>query len=701
MTMTPPEEPGVELERFELAELPRYSFSLDRRAFLQASGVGLIVALVTRPVRGAQDRSAPNDVSAWLHLAEDGRVTVFTGKVEVGQNIRTSLSQAVAEELRVPVDAIDMVMGDTARTPFDQGTFGSRTTPFMAPQLRRAAAAAREILLDLAAEQLTTERSRLDFSDGVISDRASGKTVAIGELTRGKTLAYGIPAETSLTPAETWRVLGRSVPKVQGRSFVDGTHLYTSDLRLPEMLEGKVIRPPVYGARVRSVDDSRAKTVPGAVVIRDGDFVGVTAPSREAATKAADLVTVVWDEPASPVSNRNLFSHLRTSGGRNPAPDPGLDGALAAARHRLDATYTVDYIAHAPMEPRAALAQWEGDRLTVWTGTQRPFGVRDELVRAFRIPDDKVRVLMPDAGSGYGGKHTGDAAVEAARLAKAAGKPVRLVWTREEEFSWAYFRPAGVIEVRAGVDADGKLLAWDFHNFNSGGAAIRTPYVVSNPRTEYHPADSPLRQGSYRALAAAANNFARESHMNELATLAGIDPLVFRLRNLSDTRMKAVLQAGAEGFGWLRREGSEGRGHGLSCGFEKGGYLATFAEVELAPGGTSARVTRVTAAFECGAVVNPVHLESQVTGCIIQGIGGALFEGIRFEGGKISNGLFSRYRVPRFSDVPEIRVILLDRKDLPSAGGSETPIIGIAPTIAAAVFDAGGGRRRSLPMFPS
>ena len=361
------------------------------------------------------------------------------------------------------------------------------------------------------------------------------------------------------------------------------------------------------------------------------------------------------------------------------------------------------------MEPRAAVAQWDRDKLTVWTGTQRPFGVRSELAQAFRTAEENVRVLVPDTGSGYGGKHTGDAALEAARLAKAAGKPVKVTWTRQEEFTWAYFRPAGVIDVRSGVDSSGKLTVWEFHNFNSGNSGMNTYYDVTNKRVEFHNTKSPLRQGSYRGLAATANHFAREAHMSELAALAGIDPLEFRLRNLSDARVRAVLEAAADKFGWGKRKAAPGTGFGIAAGFEKGGYVATCAEVSV-EAGREPRVLRLTEAFECGAIVNPDHLHAQVEGAMIMGLGGALFEAIDFADGKILNPFLARYRVPRFRDVPpQIDVVLVDRKDLPSAGAGETPIVGVAPAIAGAIHAATAGAatggaatgewRRSLPMM--
>jgi isoquinoline 1-oxidoreductase len=349
-----------------------------------------------------------------------------------------------------------------------------------------------------------------------------------------------------------------------------------------------------------------------------------------------------------------------------------------------------------PLEPRAAVAEWSGDKLTVWTGTQRPFGVRDEIAEAFRIPESHVRVIVPDTGSGYGGKHTGEAAIEAARLAAAARKPVKVVWTREEEFTWAYFRPAGVIDIASGVDNHGKITSWEFHNYNSGNSGIKTLYEIPSQRIEFHRTSSPLRQGSYRALASTANHFARESHMDEMAHAVKMDPLAFRLNNLKDTRLRAVLQAAAESFGWGRKKPSPERGFGIAGGTEKGGYVSTCAEIAIEDG--SIKVTRIVTAFECGAILNPDHLKNQVEGAMMMGLGGALFEAIEFENGKILNPRLSKYRVPRFSDLPSIETVLLDRKDLPPAGAGESPLIALAPAIGNAVFQATGIRPRSLPM---
>lgn len=715
MTDKAMDEIWVEPERYELAEESGYHFELGRRDFFRALGGGILIAFTLKEAILAQESgggrrqrggSLPQEIGAWLHIGEDGAVTAYTGKVEVGQDIRTSLAQVVAEELRAPLASIRLVMGDTDLTPFDMGTFGSRTTPTMSPQLRKAAAAARELLIDLAAEQLKVERGSLVAAGGKITHPPTKQSLDFGQLTRGQKLLKAIGDNSSITPPDRWTIAGKAVPKVNGNEIVTGKHQYTSDIKLPGMLYGKVLRPASFGAALASVDTRGAEELKGVIVARDGDFVGVAAPGLQIASRAIKAIRAEWNTTPQ-ISSKELFDYLKKR------PDDGQDSesrsnytrgsivdGLAAAHQKLERTYTVAYIAHAPLEPRAAVAEWKDGKLSVWVGTQRPFGVRSELASAFRIPEDKVRVIVPDTGSGYGGKHTGEVAVEAARLAKAASKPVKVVWTREEEFTWAYFRPAGVIEIKSGVSRDGVITAWEFHNYNSGSSAIRPVYEIANQQIKFHAVRSPLRQGSYRGLAATANHFAREVHIDELAESLKIDPLEFRLKNLKDERMRAVLEAAAKAFGWGKASRVQGRGFGIAGGFEKGGYVANCAEVSIDRASGKVKIARVVTAFECGVIVNPDGLKNQVEGAIVQGIGGAMFEAVEFENGKLLNSRFSSYRVPRFSDVPVLETVLVDRKDLPSAGAGETPIVALAPAIANAIFNATGIRLRSLPMAP-
>ena len=700
----------LELERYELFAEPSYNFDFNRRQFLKAfsGGIALIVPasnLIARTLQQDQGESGrgfnervPNEIGAWIQIDEKGIVSVFTGKVEIGQNIRTSLTQAVAEELHVPLTTVRLVMADTDLTPFDMGTFGSLTTPRMAPQLRKAAAAALQTLIALAAEQWKLEPSSVRIVDARFVNHDASKSLSIAEVAKGQKLVKTIPADIQVTPASKWTIAGTSVPKVDGRDFVTGKHQYVSDLKREGMLYGRIVRPAALNSTLESSDTKAAEAMPGVVVVRDGDFIGVVAPDQQTAARAEKAIGVHWKAPGQPGA-AELFDYLKknTAPSRGARPVGSIADGMAAADQKLSQTYTVAYIAHVPMEPRATVAEWSDGKLTVWTGTQRPFGVRSELAEAFHIAEEKIRVIVPDTGSGYGGKHTGECAIEAARLARASGKPVKLVWTRAEEFQWAYFRPAGVIEVSTGVKNDGTVTAWEFHNYNSGGSGIQVKYDFQNQDIQFHNSKSPLRQGSYRGLAATANHFAREVHMDELAQLVRMDPVAFRLKNIKEPRLKAVLEAAANAFGWGRKK-AEGRGHGIACGFEKGSYVATAAEVSVDAKTGAVKIERVVESFECGAIVNRLHLHNQVEGAVVQAIGGALFEKIDFKDGQILNGRLAKYRVPRFSDVPVIEIVLLDRKDLPSAGAGETPIVGLAPAVGNAIFDATGKRLRALPL---
>ncbi|MFI5255149.1 MAG: molybdopterin cofactor-binding domain-containing protein [Candidatus Limnocylindrales bacterium] len=664
---------------------------------------GLVVVLEPEVAgSGAWTTSA----GAWIHVGGDGTVTGFSGKVDVGQDNRTALALRVAEELHVPLTAVRIVMGDTDLCPFDMGTFGSRSMPDAAEQSRRAAAATREALVDLAAASWGVAADGLRAVEGRVVHSAGGRSAGYGELVTGQRLVRtGAPAG-ALTPGPQERLVGQPTARIGARAIVTGAKPFPSDVARPGMLHGRVLRPPAFGARLRSAKLPQARAVPGAVVVREGSFIGVAAPDPLIASRALKAIEARWDLPAGS-SEADLAGHLRT----HPVEEEGWEGgfheetgdpdaALAVAPVRMAATYTTAYIAHVPLETHVALAEWDdAGRLTVWTGTQVPFGVREELAEALAVAEEHVRVIVPDSGGGFGGKHAGAVALEAARLARASGRPVKVRWNRGEEFSAGYLRPAAVIDVRSGASAEGRIGAWEMRNINSGRFGVVGPYEVPNQRLVYQPAESPLPQGSYRALAATANHFARESHMDELADALGADPLELRLSHLADERLVAVLRAAAERAGWAQRPRQRGGGMGLACGVEKGARVATCAEVRVGEDG-HLEVLRLVTAFECGAIVNPDGLANQVEGATVMGLGGALFEAIHFEQGRIVNGSMTDYRVPRLADVPPLEVVLLDRRDLPSAGAGETPIIAVAPAIANAIFAASGVRLRSLPLAP-
>ena len=704
-----------ELERYELHEGPAYSFDVGRRSFLGIAGAGLLIATSDgcSPVQSFGQGGPAGTVAARLHIADDGAITIFTSKVEVGQGSRTQITQAAAEELRVSVDQIRLVMADSSVVPDDGGTAGSRTTPRTIPAVRKDAAAARGILVQLAAAQWDADPETLEVRDGTVFESSAKRSVTYAELAQAAEAAEAfsqqLPGDVKLTPVKQWSILGSSVSKRNSRDIVTGSHRFPSDITRPNMVYGKVLRPASFGATLVSVDLAPAEKMDGVTVVRDGSFVGCTAPTSRQARQAVDALAAraQWDSPPHPSSNE-LFPYLKKQavtegeGRRRPRTRTkgSVESALAASKRKLSASYEVAYIQHAPMEPRAAVAEWENGRLTVWTGTQQPSRVHGQLADAFRVPPGKVRLIVPDTGGGFGGKHTGEVAVEAARLAKAAKRPVSLRWTRSEELTWAYFRPAGLIEVEAGLDENNSIAAWNFTNYNSGASAIESPYDIPHTQTRFFFSDSPLREGSYRALASTATCFARESFMDELASGAGADPLAFRLAHLADDRLRAVLEAAAKRFRWpeRRKNSRPPMGIGLSCGIEKGSYVAACAEVEIDRTQGTIKVVDIVQAFECGAIQNPANLRAQVEGCIIMGLGGALSEEIRFEKGRVTNALFADYRVPRFKDVPRIETVLVDRPDLPSVGGSETPIIAVAPAIGNAVFNATGVRLRAMPM---
>jgi isoquinoline 1-oxidoreductase len=726
--MTPEHETAesVELAYEQAVQHVHFNFGFKRRSFMQLLGAGLLIAASAPALsqqRGGGRRggggfggSGPKSVGARIHFGKDGSITVLVGKVEAGQGARAELTQAAAEELRVPASAIQLIMADTGAVPDDGITAGSGSTPRTMPAVRQGAAAARQLLVDYAAKKWTVEGKDCEVRDGKVILAASNRSLSYADLAKDdeaiKAFDQPIPSGVTVTPVKEWKVLGTPAPRPNGHDIVTGAHKYPSDISRPGMHYGKILRPPSYGARLVSVelDPAKLKIVPfpPVDVVRDDQFVGVVASTSFQAEQvlAAIAKTAKWETAHHP-SSKELYDYLKKHAEvpKNPYTDE-----MASAKQTLRQTYNVAYVQHSPLEPRAAVAEWSDGKLTVWAGTQNPFGHRRELAGAFHIAEDKVRVIVPDFGAGFGGKHSGETSVEAARLAQAAGKPVSLRWTREEEFTWAYFRPAGVIEAEASLNDKGALTSWHFININSGGSAVDTPYRIENNKHTSRTVQSspPLRHGSYRGLAATANTFARECFMDELAAAAGLDPLEFRLAHLGNEedkggpryRLRAVLEAAAERFNWKERvkKKSPNIGVGLSCGTEKGSYVAACAEIEIDREHNQILVRRVTQSYECGAIVNPDNLLKQVQGALIMGLGPALREEMRFENGEMLNASFGKYKVPRFDDVPELDIHLLDRPDLASAGAGETPIIAIAPAIANAVFHATGHRCRSMPI---
>jgi isoquinoline 1-oxidoreductase len=651
-------EGDLEPESYEIVEVEQEradgSLAPDRREFLKVLGGGVLFLVTVR----AQDR----DVPVRVQVAEDGTVRAFTGKMEMGQGSRTLLTQAFAEELGLPVDRVQLVMGDTLLCPDDGGTWASLTTPQTVPVIRKAAAALR---------------------------------------------AQRTGTGNALTAPSNWTILGQSVPNVTSVAIVTGAKAYPSDLRTTGMLHAAVVRSPHHKASLLSFDGAAAERLPGVRVLRDKDLLAAVAPDMTTARRAASLITAEWKaEPLTPQADwPALFRKTAIEPVEQPqARYPPLlrrgdvPAGLHAAAMRRSSSYWVHPIAHVPMEPRAAVAEWRDNGVTVRCGVQAPFLVRQDVARALDVPEAKVRIIATDSGGGFGGKQRGECEVEAARLSRLAGAPVRVAWTREEEFTCSYTRPAGLLDVESGVDASGRLVAMRFANYNSGAAGLAPQYDIPNHWVGFYRTTSDVRQGSYRSLAAVANNFALESHMDEWAEALKQDPVEFRLRNISDSRLREVIEKTADRFGWADRRRGNGRGVGMSCNLEKDARLALFVEVEARD--AQVRVVRMVATGDFGAALNPNALRNQMTGAIIQGLGGALWEQVTFDASSQTTRTLSQYRVPRFSDVPPMDVQLIDRRDVEPAGAGESPITLTAPAVAAAIAAATGLRRRSLPLLP-
>ena len=649
----------------------------------------------------------PEDDAVLLRLGEDGRATAYSGKVEYGQGIRSGFAYAVADELDLPVDSVEVVLGDTRMVPYDRGTTGSASTRTVGLQLRRAAAAARQALIGLAAEEWATDAGGITAEKGeVLEIDGASRSARFAELLEGRTLEIDIPEQIVIKQIDDLNLTADAARRVDAIARVTGTAKYSRDIALPGMLHGKILRPPSYGARLQQVDTTRAEQVPGFVAfVRDGDFAGVVAEREDAAEYALETVRARWEETRVDSSDWSLpgllkekakdLAVLRESG--------SLDAGFDAADRIFEGVYFVPYVANATMEPCASVAEWDGGHLTVWSGNRAPFTERAGIAQAFGISEDSVDVITAEVGGSFGSKSS-TVSYEAARLSQEVGWPVRVAYSREEEFTWSTVRPAALIEIRSGVSSDGEIVAWDYVAYHAGETPFRgrrgadTPYGTANVRIAVANAESPLSSGSYRSLGGAVNHFAREVHIDEIAAGMGIDPVELRSRNLAHPRYRRVLEVAAQKFGWSSRSGSDGKGFGVALGHDVGSYVAQC--VELSVSGREVRVERVVAAFDCGLALNPDGVRNQVEGSIMMGIGTALWEAMEFDGGRVLNPGFSRYRVPRITEAPEIEVELVGDPDTPSTGAGEPGIVPVAAAVANAVTDATGTRVDQLPIVP-
>jgi nicotinate dehydrogenase subunit B len=690
----------------------------DRRQFMKMVGGGVAVLVTAGPVElFAQERRrmVPEDLNAYLRIGENGRVTIFSGKIEMGQGVLTSQAQMAAEELGVAFESIDMVLGDTDLCPWDMGTFGSLTTRMFGPVLRAACAEARAVLLGLAADKLGAAKADLTVENGVVWVKSDpSRKVTYGELARGRKITRLVDEKAVLRSVKQFQVMGKSPRRLDGREKVTGAARYAGDVRLPGLLYARILRPPAHGATLVSVDTAAAERHAGAKVVKLEDLVAVLHADPEAAAAALAEVKPEWKTEPSSLDPENIFDHIEKAATHGEEKDRrgNLAAARAAASRLFASTYRKGYVSHAALEPHTATAEPKDGRVTVWASTQTPFPLRDQIAQALKVETQKVRVITPYVGGGFGGKSAGRQAIEAARLAVAAGRPVQVLWTRAEEFFWDTFDPASVVEVTSAIDANGKITLWDYAVYAAGDRGAALFYDVPNARvqafggTSYGrqagPSIHPFATGPWRAPAARMNVFAVESQIDLMAEAAGIDPLDFRLRNTSDARMRRVLQAAAETFGWksAKRPAGGGRGRGLACGIDAGTYVALIAEVAVDAATGALQVERVVAAQDMGIVVNPEGATMQMEGCVTMGLGYVLSEEVRFKGGEVLEHNFDTYHLPRFSALPKIETVLVKNDEVEPQGAGEPAIVPLGGAVANALFDATGRRLYRLPLTP-
>lgn len=669
---------------------------MDRRTFCKLLGGGIVVLVTTRPDElFAQQRrfNYPEDPNAYLRIDENGRVTLFSGKIEMGQGINTSLTQMAAEELGVSIDAIDIIMGDTDLVPYDQGTWGSLTTRYFGPAVRAAAAEARAVMMKLASEKLGVARDQLNVANGVVS--AGDRKVTYGELAKGKTIARLVDEKAVLRAAKEFKVIGNPTRRIDGRDKVTGRAIYAGDIRRPGMLYARILRPPMHGATRKSLDVSAAKAMPGVIVVESVDLVAVLHTDPEIAGAALAKIKSEWDRPAAAFDTESIGDYFLKN------------AAAPEAKGQFTSTFRTGYLAHAPMETHTAVAELKDGKLTAWIGTQSPFGARARIAQTLGMDEKQVRVITPFVGGGFGGKSPIGQGVEAARLAQITGKPVMVVWTRAEEFFFDTFGPAAVVKIASAVDDQGKITQWEYDVWAAGTRSSEMFYDVPGARITAHMGRGtpganlhPFGTGPWRAPGAGTNVFARESQIDIMAAAAKVDPLEFRLRNTSDERARRVLKAAADALGWKAAAGPSGQGRAIAMGIDAGTYCALAAEVGVDRKTGAIRVKRVVAAQDMGLVINPDGAKMQIEGCITMGLGYVLTEELQFNGGEILDTNLATYEIPRFTHVPRIETILIKNDDLAPQGGGEPAIVPMGAVIANAVFDATGVRMYRLPMTP-
>ena len=690
---------------------------ISRRDFLKQLGSGIVILTSANPLMAlAQNAKSiyPEDFNAYLAINKNNRITVYSGKIEMGQGILTSQAQMVADELDVPLSSIDMVLGDTNFCPYDMGTFGSLTTRMFGPALRTAAAQARWTLLDLAASKFNVSADQLQIHAGVISVKSHPQQqVTYAELSQSASIIHVTSHTAILKTAAEFHVMGTSPARLDGRDKVTGAAQYTADIRLPGMQYARLLRPPMHGATLLHADTSAIDNLPGVTLIQDHDLIAVLHPEPESAELALGRIKAEWQLPPKTLNPANIHQHLREQltelkvlVNRQESPE-----AQNNATQLIESTFTKGYVAHAPMEPHAALADFKDGAITVWASTQTPFPTRDRVAKLLALPQKNVRIITPFLGGGFGGKSADQQAMEAARLSHLSGKPVQVAWTRAEEFFYDRFDPASTVNVKSATDLNGKIVAWDYAVYAAGDRGAVNAYVMPNCRIrtagqalyENAPVKTGVHlfgTGPWRGPGANMNVFAIESQIDIMAAASKTDALTFRMNNLTDQRMLRLFKVAAEKFGWFDVPRHKGQGFGVACNIDAGTYVVCMAEVGVDAATGTVSVRRMVCAQDMGIVVNPEGAKMQIEGGITMGLGYALSEELRFDGGEILDNNFNTYPIPRFSWVPKMEVVLVKNDDLAPQGGGEPAITVTGAVLANAIYDASGARLFQLPMTP-
>jgi nicotinate dehydrogenase subunit B len=685
---------------------PASQLALNRRDLLKLVGGGLVFGIFVPEVSGAVAKLP----SAYVRIEADGTVTLLSSKVEYGQGVMTSLAQMAAEELDVPLSSMRAVMGDTGQCPVDSdgGTYGSLTTRNFGPPLRTAAAQAKALLIQLASTQLGVPVDQLMTQDGFVISRNDPQVrISYATLAGGKSVTADLSTTPKTKDYTQFTVSGKSPVRLDAVEKVTGQAKYTADLQLPGMLYARILRPPARGATLTTVDTSAAEAIAGVRVARVSSLIAVLHEKPDVADQALKLVKAEYSLPQTGPDDTNIHQQLlsRPPGAATIGQAGSLTTGEKLAVTRIEQTYYTPYVAHAPIEPHAAVALFEGSKLTVWASTQTPFALRSDLASALGISSANIRVIPPCIGGAFGGKIYNQQGIEAARLAREVGKPVNLAWTRAEEFFYDNFQVPSIVKIRSGLDQNSKITFWDYQVYFVENRGTTVFYSIPHYRLQSlgNMTDSrlPFGGGAWRAPGSNANTFAREAHINSLASAARMDPVEFRLLNLKDTRMRKVLQSAAAAFGWQFAKMPSGRGFGVACGEDAGAYTVMMAQVEVDRKTGGIKVNRILCAQDLGRVINPDGVRTQMEGSMMMGLGYSLTEELHFKMGAITDLTFTRYRLPRFSWMPKLETVLIENNALTPQGVGESSIITVGAVLAGAVFDAIRVQPNQLPLTPA